>query len=290
MSARQSVPPRAAQWAVDAAADEPRAFADLDGAAFPDFAPGTVWLAGAGPGAPGLLTLMAYHALTRADVVVSDSLVNADVLAYARRDARRIHAGKRGGKPSAVQDDISRTLVEEAHAGRRVLRLKGGDPFLFGRGGEECEALRQAGIRFRVVPGVSAGLGGLAYAGIAATHRDVNQSVTFLTGHDLTGALPTAIDWEGVARTAPVLVLYMAVKHLPAIAKRLVAAGRAPAEPVAVVARATMPDQSVTRLTLAEACEGGPFATPAIVVIGGVVPLADALAWFDAPRSAGLMG
>lgn len=281
------MPPQAATWGEG---DSSPSFADLDGAPFPAFQPGSVWLVGAGPGAPGLLTLLAYHALTQADTVVYDALVNTDVLGYARADARRIHAGKRGGKPSAQQADICATLVAEAEAGRRVLRLKGGDPFLFGRGGEECEALRAAGVPFRVVPGISSGLGGLAYAGLAATHRTVNQSVTFLTGHDLTGALPTAIDWAGLARAAPVLVMYMAVKHLPAIATRLIEAGRAADEPVAIVARATLPDQTMTCTTLADTAEPHDWPTPAIVVVGGVVPLADALAWFDAPASAGLMG
>lgn len=283
MSGRRSGPARGA-----AGADG--TFAALDGAPFPEFAPGTVWLTGAGPGAPGLLTLLAYHGLTRADVVVHDSLVPEAILALARPGARRIAAGKRGGRPSAVQADICETLVAEARAGRRVLRLKGGDPFLFGRGGEEAAALCDAGVSFRVVPGVSAGLGGLAYAGLPVTHRDVNQSVTFLTGHDLTGALPTAIDWDLVARASPVLVLYMAVKHLPAIAARLLAAGRAADEPVAVVANATLPEQEVVRLTLAEAAEARPLPMPAVVVVGGAVPLADALGWFDPAASAGTMG
>lgn len=264
-------------------------FADLDAAPFPPFEPGTVWLAGAGPGAAGLLTLMAAHGLMQADVVVHDALVGPDVLSFAR-GARLVHAGKRGGKPSAVQADICDRLVAEARAGRRVLRLKGGDPFVFGRGGEECEALVRAGVRYRIVPGVSAGLGGLAYAGIPLTHRSTNQSVTFLTGHDLTGSLPTAIDWERIAAASPVLVMYMAAKHLGAIATRLLAAGRAGDEPVAVIASATLPQQTVVPLTLAEAAVPRDLPTPAIIVVGAVVPYADRLSWFDAARSAGLMG
>ena len=280
------VPSPDVRGATDAAR---RTFADLDGAAFPPFEPGTVWLAGAGPGAPGLLTLIAYHALANAEVIVHDALVSGPILALARPDALLIHAGKRGGKPSAAQADITDTLIAHAKRGARVLRLKGGDPFMFGRGGEEAGALRAAGIAFRIVPGVSAGLGGIAYAGLPATHRDVNQSVTFLTGHDLTGQLPTAIDWAHAARS-PVLVLYMAAKHLPAIAQSLIDAGRAEGEAVAVVANATLHTQTTTRLTLAEAREPRALPTPAIVVIGGVVPLADALAWFDAAASEGFMG
>lgn len=289
MSDRHSVPPRAAKWASEG---ERCRFADLDAAPFPPFEPGTVWLAGAGPGAAGLLTLIAAHGLMQADVVIHDALVGPDILGFAK-GARLVHAGKRGGKPSAVQADICERLVAEAKAGRRVLRLKGGDPFMFGRGGEECEALVRAGVRYRIVPGVSAGLGGVAYAGIPVTHRSTNQSVTFLTGHDLTGAMPAAINWERLAAASPVLVMYMATKHLAAIAARLLAAGRAPDEPVAVIANATLPDQTVVPLTLrqaAEPAEPAALPTPAVIVVGAVVPLAERLAWFDAAESAGLLG
>ncbi|MBJ3777310.1 uroporphyrinogen-III C-methyltransferase [Acuticoccus mangrovi] len=273
----------------DGRGDEGR-FAALDGAPFPDFAPGSVWLVGAGPGAPGLLTLLGYHALCHADVVVHDALVGEAVLGFARPGTRRIYAGKRGGKPSAVQADITETLIGEARTGARVLRLKGGDPFMFGRGGEECEALYRAGIAYRVVPGISAGLGGLAYAGLPATHRDINQSVTFLTGHDLTGALPHAIDWPMVAKASPVVVMYMAAKHLPAIAQRLIAGGRAPDEPVAVIAHATLPDQAVIRLSLGEATTPRDLPTPAVVVLGRAVTKSESLEWFDAAASRGLFG
>ena len=189
-----------------------------------------------------------------------------------------------------MQADICERLVDEAKDGQRVLRLKGGDPFMFARGGEECEALNRAGIRYRIVPGVSAGLGGVAYAGIPVTHRSTNQSVTFLTGHDLTGAMPAAIDWERLAGASPVLVMYMATKHLAAIAARLLAAGRGADEAVAVIANATLPGQEVVRLTLAEAAEPRDLPTPAIIVLGAVVPFAERFTWFDAAKSAGLMG
>ncbi len=236
------------------------------------FAPGSVWLVGAGPGDPGLLTLLALHALRTADAVVYDALVDERVLALARPEARREFAGKRGGRPSARQPDISARLVALAHDGQRVLRLKGGDPMMFGRGGEEAAALLAAGVPFRIVPGVTAGIGGLAYAGIPATHRAVNSAVAFVTGHASDGDLPGDLDWPALARGAPVLVLYMALNHLGRIAERLIAAGRPSDEPVAVVARATTPQQQVVETTLARcAADAAGLEPPAIVVVGRVV-------------------
>ncbi len=174
---------------------------------WPDFLPGWVWLCGAGPGDPGLVTLHALHALRACDVVVHDALVEPTILDWAPQ-AERIFAGKRGGKPSPKQRDISLRLVELARAGRRVLRLKGGDPFVFGRGGEEGQTLVAYGVPIRVIPGVSAGIGGLAYAGIPVTHRDVNQSVTFVTGHDQTGEAPSALEWGAFAISSEVVVFY----------------------------------------------------------------------------------
>jgi uroporphyrin-III C-methyltransferase len=250
--------------------------------ALPDFAPGSVWLVGAGPGDPGLLSLLALHALQRADSVVYDALVDPRILALARPGAALDYAGKRGGKPSAQQPAISEHLVRLARAGRRVLRLKGGDPFVFGRGGEEALALAAAGIPFRVVPGITAAIGGLAYAGIPATHRDINSALTFITGHASDGALPDGLDWAALARGAPVLVLYMALKHLDAIALRLIAAGRRPDEPVAVVSKATTPAQRVLETTLARAAADVAAAgiePPAIVVLGEAVRLRARLDW-----------
>src|SRR5215471_4120541 len=170
----------------------------------PLLAPGHVWLAGAGPGDPGLLTLDAFAGLSQADVVVHDALVTRRVLALARPEARLEFAGKRGGRPSADQTDISHRLVELARAGNRVLRLKGGDPCVFGRGGEEALALAAAQVPFRIVPGITAGIGGLAYAGIPVTHRDIASAVTFVTGHNSDGAVPDGLDWNAIARAAPV--------------------------------------------------------------------------------------
>jgi uroporphyrin-III C-methyltransferase len=264
-------------------AEQQGGFTRLDAASFPEFLPGTVWLVGAGPGAPGLLTLLAYHALTHADVIVYDALVSPEILNWAGSQATCEYAGKRGGKPSHNQRDISQRLIELARSGKRVLRLKGGDPFIFGRGGEECEALAAGGIAFRIVPGISAGVGGLGYAGIPATHRDVNHSVIFLTGHDSSGAVPAGVDWAAVATASPVLVMYMAVKNMPDIAARLLAHGRRGDDPVAVVSDATLPSQSVSQTTLAEVGDlaaSGQLPTPAIVVVGAATDLRERLDWY----------
>ncbi|HYD31172.1 MAG TPA: uroporphyrinogen-III C-methyltransferase [Azospirillaceae bacterium] len=255
--------------------------------AFPPFEPGWVWLAGAGPGDPGLLTLHAWHALRSADVLVYDALVGPEILGLARPETAREFAGKRGGKPSPKQPDISRRLIELAQEGKRVLRLKGGDPFVFGRGGEEALALVNAGVPFRVIPGITAGIGGLAYAGIPVTTRDTNQSVTFITGHDASGTPPDNLDWEAVAKGSPVLVIYMALKHLDGIAQRLMAAGRSGDEPVAVVSHATLPNQQVleTRLDRCAAdLEAAGLEPPAIVCVGPVAALRATLNWIG-PRS-----
>jgi uroporphyrin-III C-methyltransferase len=251
----------------------------------PVFEPGWVWLVGAGPGDPGLLTLHALNALKQADVVVYDALVDKGVLEHARPGALIEYAGKRGGKPSPKQRDISLKLIAFARAGKRVCRLKGGDPFVFGRGGEEALALVEAGIPFRVVPGISAGIGGLAYAGIPMTHRDLNHSVTFLTGHDQSGLTPSSIDWEGVARGSPVIVMYMAVKHLGHIAASLILGGRAASEPVAIVTSATTEAQQVLETTLGDAAadlSASGLEPPAVVVVGQVVRLRAGLDWLGA--------
>ncbi|MXU65935.1 uroporphyrinogen-III C-methyltransferase [Oceanomicrobium pacificus] len=252
------------------------------GGTWPTLDPGWVWLVGAGPGDPGLMTLHGLNALRQADVIVYDALVEPAILDWARPDADRIYAGKRGGKPSAKQRDISLHLVELAQAGRRVLRLKGGDPFVFGRGGEEAQTLVQHGVPIRIVPGISAGIGGLAYAGIPVTHRDINQSVTFLTGHDQTGATPTSVNWAAVSEGAQVIVMYMAMKHLAGITAALIDAGRAPDEPVAIVTRATLPDQRVLETTLAHAVDDAAAAAvdpPAIVCVGRSVLMRQVLDW-----------
>ncbi len=252
---------------------------------FPKMEPGHVWLVGAGPGDPGLLTLHAVNALGEADVIVYDALVDQQCLSLAAPGAVLEYAGKRGGKPSAKQRDISLRLVELAREGKRVLRLKGGDPFVFGRGGEEALTLVEHNVPFRIVPGVTAGTAALAYAGIPVTHRDINHSVTFLTGHDAGGVVPERIDWNGVARSSPVIVMYMAMKHIGPIAERLMIAGRPPSEPVAIVCNGTTEKQQVLESTLAT-CTADVAASdlipPAIVVVGEAVRLRAGLDWLGA--------
>ncbi|MFA1626839.1 uroporphyrinogen-III C-methyltransferase [Rhizobium mongolense] len=251
----------------------------------PALEPGSVWLVGAGPGDPGLLTLLAAKAMAEADLIIHDALVNEECLRLARPDAVLEYAGKRGGKPSANQRDISLRLVELARSGKRVLRLKGGDPFVFGRGGEEALTLVEHNIPFRIVPGITAGIGGLAYAGIPVTHRDINHAVTFLTGHDSSGIVPDAINWEAIGRGSPVIVIYMAMKHIAQISANLITAGRNPSEPVAFVCNAATSGQQVLETTLGEApgaVAASGLEPPAIVVVGEVVRLRPSLDWLGA--------
>ncbi len=247
----------------------------------PAFEPGSVWLVGAGPGDPGLLTMLAVHALRRADVIVHDALIGDAVLSAAQPDAQRVDVGKRAGRPSPRQDEICKLLVDEARRGRRVLRLKGGDPFVFGRGGEEALALADAGIRFRVVPGVTAGIGGLAYAGIPATQRGTTSVVSLVTGHGSGGDLPADVDWRALASASPVIVFYMALRTIGEIAERLIAAGRPPMTPVAIVSNATTDRQTVIITNLARAAREARrlgAQSPAIIAVGDVVRLHDSLA------------
>ena len=257
-------------------------FPDIE---LPDIVPGSVWLVGAGPGDPGLVTLYGAHGLAQADAIVFDALVNRRILDLANPKAEMIFAGKRGGRPSPSQEDISQRLVALARAGRRVLRLKGGDPFVFGRGGEEALALARAGIPFRLVPGITAGIGGLAYAGIPATHRDTNAAITFITGHTVGGDVPENLDWIALAKGSPTLVLYMALRHLGRIVSLLAEAGRRPDEPVAIITGATTPDQRVLVTTLEHAAQDSDNAAmvpPALIVIGENVRFRDQLDWFAA--------
>jgi uroporphyrin-III C-methyltransferase len=240
---------------------------------------GWVWLAGAGPGDPGLVTVLGAHAIQSADVILYDALIDTALLKLARGEL--IFAGKRAGVKSCRQSDISRTLVSLAKKGKRVLRLKGGDPFVFGRGGEEALALVRGGVPFRIVPGVTAGIGGLAYAGIPATHRDTNHAVTFVTGHDANGKLPD-LDWASLAKGSPTLVLFMARKHAGEIAARLIAAGRRADEPAAVVSDAARAEQSVVVTTLSQLGDAAGGTAPAIIVIGENVRLREGLDWLGA--------
>ena len=237
----------------------------------PEFAPGTVWLVGAGPGDPGLLTLHALNALRACDVVIHDTLMAPEILDLVPAGAERIDVGKRGGRPSPEQDEITALLIEKARAGHKVLRLKGGDPFVFGRGAEEAEALRAAGIPFRVVPGVTAGVAGPAYAGIPVTARDINSSFVMMTGHAATGEVPEDFDWTALSNAAPTLVIYMGLRPLGAIAENLIAAGRPGDQPVAVIASATTADQRVVTATLSTVAgrvKDAGLRSPVIIVIG----------------------
>lgn len=256
---------------------------DLPPDLLPDFAPGSVWLVGAGPGEPGLLTLSALHALQTADHVVHDALVDVRILALIPAATTRESMGKRGGDTgSARQDDITARLVELARAGRKVLRLKGGDPFVFGRGPEEALELAAAGIPFRIVPGVTSGIGGLAHAGIPLTAKDINAAA-FVTGHGPDGGLPADLDWDALAKGVPVLVFYMGLKHLEALAARLTAAGRSPDEAAALVCDAATPRQKVLETTLGEAARAAAEAglkPPALFVVGPTVELRRRLDWW----------
>ena len=265
---------------------------------WPVFQSGWVWLCGAGPGDAGLLTLHALNGLNQADTIVYDALVADEILQWSSPNAEKIYAGKRGGKPSPKQDDISLKLIALARAGRKVLRLKGGDPFVFGRGGEEAQTLVQHKIPIRVIPGITAGIGGLAYAGIPLTHRDVNQSVTFITGHDQRGETPDTLNWRAISDGAQVLVIYMGLKHLATITARLLSAGRSGDEPVAILCNATLPSQQILETTLAEAVadvETAGLRPPAIICIGRSVSMRQVLDWQgmmagDAPRNLDPLG
>jgi uroporphyrinogen III methyltransferase/synthase len=251
----------------------------------------TVYLVGAGPGDPGLLTSRALELIAAADVIVYDRLIALEALDGARADAKLVFAGKEGGGPSVSQAEIERVLVEHGSAGRRVVRLKGGDPFVFGRGGEEAEKLRAAGIPFEVVPGVTSGVAGPAYAGIPVTHRDTASAVAFLTGHEDPTKPESALQWEALARFPGTLVVYMGLRQLGTIAERLISGGRSPEEPAAVVERGTFPDQRVLTGTLADiasraSAEG--VGSPALAVVGSVVGLRERLQWFEARPLTGI--
>lgn len=244
----------------------------------PGFSSGSVWLVGAGPGDPGLLTLHALHALEHADVVLHDALVSDAVLALIPATARLECVGKRAGRPSMPQLRINARLIELARHGHRVVRLKGGDPLVFGRGGEEALALAAADVPFRIVPGITAAAGAAAAAGVPLTHRSLARSVVLATGHTV-GAAEGGPEWDALAGS-DTLVLYMAVGRIGELACALRSAGRSEEEPVALVTHATTPRQQLYRATLATAAAVGttiPRGTPTLVIIGAVVGLRDAL-------------
>ena len=243
---------------------------------------GKVYLVGAGPGDAGLLTLKGKAALERADVVVYDFLANEDLLRYTRPDCEKICVGKRPGEKTLPQEAINELLVSQAAQGKTVVRLKGGDPFIFGRGGEEAQALAGAGVPFEVVPGISSGYAAPAYAGIPLTHRDGSSSVTFLTGHEDPSKPSNRIDWPKLATGADTLVLFMGVRNLPEISSALIKGGRNPDTPVAVIRWGTRAEQqTVTGILSDIAAKASGMEAPAVIVVGEVARLHAELNWFE---------
>ena len=231
---------------------------------------GEVALVGAGPGDAGLLTLAAANLIQDCDVIVYDALVSDAIMAMASPEAERIFAGKRGGKPSAKQNDICNTLISLAKAGKRVVRLKGGDPFVFGRGGEEIRALAAENIRFRVVPGITSGIAAPAMAGIPVTDRTVNGALAFLTGHE--AEEKSRMDWQALVAAFPVLVIYMGTRNLPNIASNLVGAGMKAETPIAILHAVSLPEEKQDYGTLDDVINGTlKGESPSIVIIGDVV-------------------
>ena len=246
--------------------------------------PGKVYLVGAGPGDPDLLTLRGREVLALADVVVYDALISPRLLDYAPPQAERIFVGKRASAHTLAQEEINRLLVERATGGATVVRLKGGDPFVFGRGGEEALTLVEAGIEFEVVPGVTAAVAAAAYAGIPVTHREVASAVAFITGHEADDKTGSALDWENLARWKGTLAFYMGVSNLPVISENLIARGASPDRPAAIIHWGTTPRHKVvagTLRTLPGLAAAAGLKPPAIIVVGEVVALRDRLQWFE---------
>ena len=249
---------------------------------------GKVYLIGAGPGDPKLLTIKAAETIAAADVIVYDYLVNPETLCYARRGAELIYMGKRAGQASASQTEINSILIEQARAGKTVARLKGGDPFIFGRGGEEAEALVEAGVHWEVIPGISSGIAAAAYAGVPLTHRGLASSVAFITGHESPQKRQRAIDWSVTAHAADTLVVFMCAETIAEIARHLITAGRPATTPMAIIRWGTYAHQEVYAGALADVatCDIADFhiEPPAIAVIGEVVALRETLSWFGSPE------
>jgi len=239
---------------------------------FPDFPPGEVWLAGAGPGDPGLLTLHTLHALRVAEDIVYDALVDPRILKLAGNQAKLIFSGKRGGRPSSQQGDINELLIERARMQRRVLRLKGGDPFVFGRGGEEALALTRAGVRFRIIPGITSGLAAAALAGIPATMRDINHAVILVAGSRSADGTSIA-EWEKLASVGQPIIVYMPMANLPDIMSAFERGGMTYDTPAVVISSSTTSEERIIETCLgtaaADAARQG-ISAPAIVIVGAI--------------------
>jgi uroporphyrin-III C-methyltransferase len=242
---------------------------------------GKVYLVGAGPGDPGLMTLKGKTLLECADVVLYDALVSPQILAMINPDAEQINAGKRSGRHSLLQSETTQLLIEKAQTHAIVVRLKGGDPFVFGRGGEEMEDLVNAGVPVEVIPGITSGIAAPAYAGIPLTHRNYSSSVTFVTGHESAGKYRPAVNWQAIAHASETIVIYMGIHNLPHITEELFAAGLSSETPIALVRWGTRPEQEELIGTLGDILqkiEATGFEAPAIAVIGNVVNLHSILA------------
>ena len=248
-----------------------------------NFDRGSVWLVGAGPGDPGLLSLLAYKSIKKADVIFYDALLNEKILSLARSKARLIYVGKRGNKKSINQLEINKLLINEAKKNKRVLRLKGGDPFIFGRGGEEALSLKLNKIPYKIVPGATAGIAGLAYAGIPATHRDFNTSITFISAYGAGGEKPETIDWTSFSKTSQLIVIYMGLERIKWVCSELIKRGKDKHENIAIISNATNKNQKILISTL-ENCskdlDKNIIDSPALLVIGKNVLLSPILNWY----------
>ena len=248
-----------------------------------NFDRGSVWLVGAGPGDPGLLSLLAYKSIKKADVIFYDALLNEKILSLARSKARLIYVGKRGNKKSINQLEINKLLINEAKKNKRVLRLKGGDPFIFGRGGEEALSLKLNKIPYKIVPGATAGIAGLAYAGIPATHRAFNTSITFISAYGAGGQKPETIDWTSFSKTSQLIVIYMGLERINWVCSELIKRGRNKHENIAIISNATNKNQKILISTL-ENCskdlDKNIIDSPALLVIGKNVLLSPILNWY----------